>query len=296
MRHTPDKILSFTAKDDRETGLLDFLFGVMPHLSKTTVKALLKHRQVKVGMTVTSQFDYPVNPGDTVAVNTTREWPSLKGARLKIVYEDNDIIVVDKGYGLLSVGTDSMKEGTAYSMLRDYVKKSNPRNKIFIVHRLDQHTSGLMVFARTEEAKNALQHNWNNMVLERKYVALVEGRPEQTSGEQRSYLQENDQHIVYSSAKPSENGKLAVTRWRVLRSRQGYSMLEVTLDTGRKNQIRVHMKDMGHPIAGDKKYGAKTSPIHRMALHAATLRFVHPVTRKDMNFKSPLPPQFSKLV
>lgn len=292
----PDSIISFTARENDPRGLLDFLLAAMPDRSKTTVKSFLRNHQVKVNTTVTSQFDFGVNAGDTVSINLTKEWPTLKNPRLKIFYEDDDVIVVYKGYGLLSVGTDKKKDGTAYSILREYLKKVHPKQKIFIVHRLDQHTSGLMVFAKTPEAKDTLQHNWNNMVLERRYLAVVEGVPEQKEGIERSYLAENSQHIMYSTKEPQEGSQLAVTRWRALKSRGGYTLMEVSLDTGRKNQIRVHMKDLGHPIAGDRKYGARTSPIHRLALHAATLRFVHPVTRKDMNFSTPAPAEFNKIV
>lgn len=194
-----------------------------------------------------------------------------------------------------SMGNDKIKDGTAYSILRDYLKRKDPRNKLFIVHRLDQATSGLMMFAKNVQAKETMQHNWNNMVLERQYVAVIEGALEPSDGEIRSYLAENSAHEVYSTGNPGE-GQLAVTYYHTVRSRKPYSMVELSLATGRKNQIRVHMKDAGHPIVGDKRYGARTSPLHRLCLHARTLRFVHPITRRDMKFISPLPAGFSKLV
>lgn len=289
----PDIILNFSPS--QETTLLEFLFTAMPDRKRTTVKDFLKHRQVMVNGIVTTRFDQPLRPADRIAVNTSREFQTLRNPRLSIVYEDDDIIVVNKGYGLLSVGTDKIKTGTAYSILRDYLKRVDPRNKLFIIHRLDQHTSGLMMFAKNIKAKEAMQHNWNNMVLERRYVCVVEGKLEQPEGEVRSYLTENSQHEVYSTTDPNA-GQLAVTRYRTLRSANGYSLVEVQLETGRKNQIRVHMKDLGHPIAGDRKYGAHTSPIHRLALHAMTLRFAHPESRADMNFSTPLPPAFAKMV
>lgn len=193
------------------------------------------------------------------------------------------------------MGTDRKHEGTAYWLLRDYVKRVDPRNKLFIVHRLDQQTSGLMLFAKTVEAKEALQHNWNNMVLERRYAAIVKGRPDPDKGVISSYLAENAAHEVYSTNDPRE-GKKAVTLYEVLKTRGGYSLVELQLETGRKNQIRVHLADLGFPIVGDRRYGSDVSPIHRLALHARTLRFIHPVTRRDMNFTCPLPPGFSKLV
>lgn len=289
----PDVILDFSPTAD--TPLLEFLLAAMSDRKRTTVKDFLKHRQVMVNGNVTTQFDMPLHPGDSVSVNTTREFQTLRNPRLSIVYEDDDIIVVNKGYGLLSVGTDKIKTGTAYSILRDYVKRVDPRNKLFIIHRLDQHTSGLMMFAKNVRAKEAMQHNWNNMVLERRYICVVEGKLEQEEGEIRSYLAENSQHEVYSVDDP-QAGQLAVTRYRTLRSANGYTLVEVQLETGRKNQIRVHMKDLGHPIAGDRKYGARTSPIHRLALHAMSLRFAHPETRRDMNFATPVPAPFAKMV
>ncbi|MDO4319343.1 MAG: RluA family pseudouridine synthase [Bacteroidales bacterium] len=289
----PDVILDF--KVTEPAGLLDFLLASMPDRKRTTVKDYLKHNQVMVGSTVTRQWDQPLTPGQTVRVNTSREFQIFRNPRLRIVYEDDDIIVVNKGYGLLSMGTDRKSEGTAYWLLRDYVKRLDPRNKIFIVHRLDQQTSGLMMFARTVEAKEAMQHNWNNMVLERTYVAVVEGHIDPPEGTVESYLAENSAHEVYSTDNPAE-GQFAVTRYRTVKARGKYSMVELQLETGRKNQIRVHMKDLGHPIVGDRRYGAKVSPIHRLALHARTLRFVHPVTRRDMNFTSEIPAGFARLV
>lgn len=289
-----DNISELTNTSDQPIPLLEFLRSNLPQQSRTAVKALLKYDQIQLEGTVTNQFDTPVAPGQTISINFSRPWQTLSNPRLRIVYEDDDIIVVNKGYGLLSVGTDNKKEGTAYSILRDYLKRLNPANKLFIVHRLDRHTSGLMLFAKNIKAKEAMQHNWNNMVLDRRYAAIVEGCPEPAEGVHRSRLLENAQHLMYSTDDPK--GLEAVTRYKVLKSRNGYSLVDVSLDTGRKNQIRVHMHDMGTPIAGDRRYGAKTSPMHRLALHARTLRFVHPMTHKDMNFSIPLPASFNSLV
>lgn len=289
----PDRIETYPVTEPAT--LMDFLIAAMPDRKRTTIKELLKHNQVAVNSVPVTQFNHELQPGDIVKVNLTREFRVFYNRRLKIVYEDDDIIVVNKGYGLLSIGNDKVKDGTAYSILKEYVKWGNPANKIFIVHRLDRDTSGLMVFAKNEEAKNSLQHNWNNMVLDRKYVAVVEGAPEPASGTYRSYLAENSQHEVYSTEN-QEEGKLAVTRYSTLAAGNGFALMEVELDTGRKNQIRVHMSDLGHPISGDRRYGAGTSPIHRLALHAQTLRFVHPVTRKEMKFTTPIPAGFLSMV
>lgn len=289
----PDVIETYTPQEPAE--LLKFLIDAMPQRKRTNIKELLGHNQVMVNGSVTTLFNHQLEPGDEVRINLTREFPVFYHRRIKLVYEDDDILVINKGYGLLSMATDKVKEGTAYSILREYLKWKDPRNKIFIVHRLDRDTSGLMMFAKSPYAKERMQHNWNNMVIERKYLAVVEGKVEEDEGTIRSYLAENAQHEVYSTDNPRQ-GQLAVTRWRKLRSRKGYTLMEVSLDTGRKNQIRVHMKDLGHPIAGDRRYGAKSSPIHRLALHAQTLRFVHPVTGKDMNFSTPVPEAFDSMV
>ena len=278
-----DRIIHYQV--EKECRLLDFLLEKMTDRKRTAVKQLLQHRQIAVNMTPTTQFDVQLQPGDKVSVNLSRAFVTFSHRRVKLVYEDEDILVIEKGYGLLSVGTGKANEETAYDILKKYLKEKDPGNKIFVVHRLDRDTSGLMMFAKNERAKEAMQYNWNNMVLNRKYIALVEGIPEEKSGVIRSYLKENSAFEVYSSD-TSEEGQLAVTRFKVLKERGGYAIMELELDTGRKNQIRVHMKDMGNPIAGDRKYGAKSNPHHRLALHAATLRFIHPVTRKEMKFES----------
>lgn len=288
----PDNILSY--RPSAPTTLLPFLLETMADRKRTTVKDFLQHHQVRVNGTVITRFDHPLEPTDNVEVNTTREFQVFSNPRLRIVYEDDDILVVDKGYGLLSVGTDKIRQGTAYSLLKDYLKRKDPRNKIFIVHRLDRDTSGLMMFAKNVQAKEAMQHNWNNMVLSRRYIAVVEGTLEPPQGQIRSYLTENAEHEVYSTPDP-EQGQLAVTNYTTLSHANGYSLVALDLATGRKNQIRVHMKEAGHPIVGDRRYGAATSPLHRLALHAETLRFVHPITRRDMNFTSPAPAGFRKL-
>ena len=288
----PDVIKHFSIQAPAE--LLPFVTENLPEIKRTRLKQMLAHNQIAVNGTPVRQFNHPVQPGDTVSVNFTREFQVFYNRRLKIVYEDDDILVVNKGYGLLSMGNDKVKDGTAYSILKDYLKRKDPRNKIFIIHRLDRDTSGLMMCAKNEKAKEAMQHNWNNMVLNRKYVTVVEGDVEEPQGVVRSYLGETSQFEVFSTDDPSQ-GKLAVTRWTRLKEGSEYSLLEVELDTGRKNQIRVHMKDIGHPISGDRKYGAEASPIHRLALHARTLRFIHPVTRREMLFETPVPSSFIRL-
>lgn len=277
--------------------MLDFLSARFPDRKRTGLKQMLAHHQVKVGGNIVTQATRPLVAGEEVLVNLNREFREFYHRRLRIVHEDEHVIVVYKGYGLLSMADDSARTAeTAYSILRDYLKNEHPGNKLFIVHRLDRDTSGLMLFAKTIEAKEALQHNWNNMVLERKYLCIVEGVPEPAEGTVRSYLSENSRHEVYSMPDDSQGGKLAVTRYRTLGTRGGFSLVECELDTGRKNQIRVHMKQLGTPISGDRRYGGSPSPIHRMALHAQSLKFVHPITRRQMSFSTPVPDSFHRLV
>lgn len=290
----PDNIRTWHVDAD-STSLLEFAEKILSDHKPAKVKSMMRHHQFAVNGMPTSQFDFTLQRGDEFAVNFDQSFRVFKHPRIQLVYEDSDILVINKGYGVLSMGTDNVKTGTAYSVMREYVKYHNPRAQVFIVHRLDRDTSGLMMLAKTQEAKDAMQHNWNNMVINRKYVAVVEGNVEQEEGVVRSYLAETSQFEVYSTNDP-EKGQLAVTRYKRLATGNGYSLMELELDTGRKNQIRVHMKDLGHPIVGDRKYGAKSSPIHRLALHAQTLRFVHPITRKEMNFFTPIPARFRSLV
>ena len=293
-----DRILTWTNNTEDEIPLLQFVNAQAKDSSRTDAKSWLKHGQIMLNGEVTTAFDSPVLPGDIVKVNISRPFVRLKHPRLKLLYEDDDIIVVEKGYGLLSVGIPNpskKKIESAYDILRDYLKRKDPRNKLFVVHRLDRDTSGVMMFAKNEEAQETLRHNWNNFILERLYVALLEGFVKEEEGVIKSRLTENSQYKVYSTEN-DEEGKLAVTRYKVIGRGHGLSLVEFTLDTGRKNQIRVHASEMGHPISGDRKYGATQNRIGRLSLHARTLRFAHPVTRKDMYFESPVPYSFYKAI
>ncbi len=292
-----DRIIARRNVSSEPIGLMQFVSDNVDGAPRNDIKKWLKFGHLMINGVVTKQFDAPVEPGQWVELNLTRPFVVFKNPRMQLIYEDDDVIVVNKGYGLLSVGTGSQKkEETAYNILKEYVKDVDSRQKIFVVHRLDRATSGLMMFAKSPEAQEAMQHNWNNMVLERKYVAVLEGNVEQDEGVIRSYLGETSQYEVYSTQEAAEGLKLATTRYKVLSRGYGYSLVEFSLDTGRKNQIRVHAKEIGHPIVGDRKYGAKASPINRLALHARTLRFAHPITRRDMHFETPIPTKFLKMV
>jgi 23S rRNA pseudouridine1911/1915/1917 synthase len=210
---------------------------------------------------------------------------------LNILHEDDDIIVVEKEAGLLSIASPKEKELTAYRQLMEHVRRGNPRNRIFVVHRIDRDTSGVIMFAKSKKAQQLLQHSWQVSVLERTYIALVEGAVKKTKDTITSSLKESKTLMMYSSQKPND-GKKAVTHYKVIQSNRNFSLLKVNLETGRKNQIRVHMQDIGHPIVGDKKYGSKINPINRLGLHAQVLTFQHPTTDQALRFETKIPEKF----
>ncbi len=275
--------------------LLPFLKATLTDKSHTTIKSYLQHRQVAINGMPTTQFNTPLHKGDNVTINFTIGYRTFKHRRLRIIFEDEYLIAIDKGYGLLSMATKNEKTETAYRIMSDYVKTNDPEGHIFIVHRLDRDTSGVMLFAKRQRIQEILQRNWNEAVMERKYMAVVEGELSPASGEYRSYLKENAAMQVYSTPNPEE-GQLAVTQYNTVASNGRFSLVEVQLKTGRKNQIRVHMHDMGHPIIGDKKYGSKCNPIGRVALHAASLQFKHPITGQRLHFESLPPEKFNYIV
>ena len=280
---------SFEIKED--CTLMPFLLQAMQDKSRNSVKSLLAHKLVQVNNRLTTQFDTPLKPGDTVTVGMNKSAAPFHHSMLNIVYEDNDLIVVEKASGLLSMGTERDKTKTAYHILNDYVKSKNPRNHVLILHRLDKETSGIMMFAKNLKTQEILQKNGNEMILERKYVAILEGCPREERGQVKSYITENKAFVVHSA----RDGKLAITNYTVLKSNRQYSLVELNLETGRKNQIRVHMQELGNPVAGDKKYGATKDPIRRLALHAFKLHFTHPITGKEMKFETPIPSKFTSL-
>ncbi len=214
---------------------------------------------------------------------------------ISILYEDNDILVAVKPYGLLTMGTDRDKSRTLYALLTDYVRKGYSRSskRIFIVHRLDRDTSGILIFAKNMEAKLRLQGGWEQ--TEKKYIAVVHGRCKQKERTITTYLAENKAQLVYSTTDTAK-GKLSHTAYKVLRDTKDFSLLEVTLLTGRKHQIRVHLAEIGHPVVGDKKYGKTQDTYKRLALHAKSISFIHPVSGKRLTFETALPEYFNKLV
>jgi 23S rRNA pseudouridine1911/1915/1917 synthase len=279
----------YTVKESTE--LLVFLLNTLSNLGRNSVKSLLSHGQVLVNDQAVTKYNYLLQPGQTVSIRKvkTANTPHMTG--IIILHEDEDIIVIEKESGLLSVSSSEENELTAYRQLMEHVRRENPKNRIFVVHRLDRDTSGVMMFAKSKDVQQTMQNSWKDLVQERLYIALVEGFVKKTEGTITSWLKETKTFKTYSSPR-SNDGKLAVTHYKVVKSNQNFSLLKVNLDTGRKNQIRVHMQDIGHPIVGDKKYGSKMKPIGRLGLHAQVLSFVHPTTGLLLRFETKIPKLF----
>jgi len=282
--------MSTSLRVEQPAELLAFLFASCPEVKKTKVRQWLKHGAVRVNGQPVTRYNHPLQPGDAVSIHGKSETRTagLLPPGLKIVFEDETLIVIDKPADLLSMASDTEREKTAYAYLTHYVRGGNPRNRrrIWIVHRLDRETSGLMVFAKTEAAKQSLQADWAK--AEKRYLAVVEGDLPADHGVLKSHLDESRSFKVHSAA-PSEETRLAVTHYRVVRQMATLSLLEVTTETGRRHQIRVQLADIKCPIVGDLKYGARTNPAGRLGLHACALQFNHPVTGERMRFESPLP-------
>lgn len=265
--------------------------------SRTKVKQLLKYRAVQVNDLPAVRLDQPLAPGDLVTITSEKEgtsaYPPCPG--IPILYEDEDILVIDKPPGLLTIASETEKKKTAYFKLTACLgERPGSKERVFIVHRLDQGTSGLLVFAKNETAKHALQDSWQE--ARKRYRAIVEGVPRKSADTISSYLCESAIHRVYSMKTDTGEGKYAETRYEVVATGNDYALLEITLVTGRKNQIRVHLADIGNPVAGDKKYGAKTDPIKRLALQSCFLAFNHPVSGQPMEFTLDMPAKFRALL
>lgn len=283
----------YTVREPAE--LMQFLAAKMPDASRNKLKSLLFKRVVYVDNVIVTQYNFLLQPGMKVKISKDKGRKEFHNKLLKIVYEDPYLIVVEKSEGLLSVNTDRQKERTAYHILTEYVQRSNKRNRIYIVHRLDRDTSGLMMFAKDEKTQHTLRDHWHQIVTDRRYVAVVDGTVEKDQDTLVSWL--TDRTLYVSSSPYDDGGARSVTHYRTIKRANGYSLLELNLETGRKNQIRVHMQDIGHPIVGDGRYGNEDTPnpIGRLALHAFKLCFYHPITHELMQFETPYPPLFKNL-
>ncbi|WP_068498979.1 RluA family pseudouridine synthase [Paenibacillus kribbensis] len=274
--------------------LLSFLVEHVTGMGRNSIKSALARGQVSVDGAARTVHNFPLEQGQTVTLSKEKIAPEVPLAGLRILHEDEAIIVIHKDAGLLSVASSQEKEVTAYRQLTAHVRREHPYNRIFVLHRLDRDTSGVMMFAKSEAVQQQMQQAWKEVVYERTYIALVEGQIKKTEGTISSWLKESKTLKMYSSPYPND-GQHAVTHYKLLQANRHFSLLEVRLETGRKNQIRVHMEDIGHPIVGDKKYGSKSKSIGRLGLHARVLSFIHPVTGILLRFESDTPKTFLNL-
>ena len=274
--------------------LIAFIMEKMHGVSRNRAKALISNRVVLVNNAITTHPLAELKPGDVVQLDRSKHKKSFHCKDLDIVFEDPYLLVIDKHPGLLSMSNNSRQQ-TVQTVLNRYLEKGGGRNTSHLVHRLDRDTSGLMVYAKDVQTQQSLINGWQQLVTDRRYLALVDGEPGQSRGRIQSWLTEDKKFVTHSS--PVDNGgKYAVTHYDVLASLNGYSLVECELETGRKNQIRVHMADLGHPVVGDRKYGSDEDPMRRLGLHAYMLCFTHPVTGKHLRFETPVPYCFEKLL
>ena len=275
---------------DSKINLVDAIFNVKKDLSKKSIKNFIKNKMVMVNGNVITNSSFLLDKEDLVEI--CYEKRVIPKYDLDILYEDDYLIVINKPCGLLSISNDKEKDITAYRMVSDYVKSNNKKGFIFVVHRLDQDTSGILMFCKNEKIRDRLQENWNSVVKKRGYIALVDGKIN-GNGTIRSFLMEDKRQFVYSSK--NGIGKEAITHYSVIKNNNNYSMIQVFIDTGRRNQIRVHLSEHGFPIVGDKKYRCKTNPIKRLCLHANILEFIHPISKKIISIKCDIPNNFKQL-
>lgn len=305
MRHKQDTIL----RVEQDCLLMDFLQAKMGGMAKASIKQLLSQRRVTVNNAIQTRHDTPIRRGEIVVIASGRGNVELRHPKLRVVYEDDALIVVEKKNGLLTVPVKAdSKETTVFSILKEYVRKQSHRNTVHVVHRLDRETSGLLIFAKSPELQEYMRTYWRQLVTKRSYVALVEGKLEKNEGKITSWLTEDSRTALVSSSPVDNGGQLAITNYKVLKEsalqtdeadlKTEYSLVELNLETGRTNQIRVHMASMGHPVVGDRKYGNgnESSPIDRLCLHARVLEFIHPMTEKKVRFEAPTPKEFTRVV
>lgn len=279
-------------KVDKECELLSFLLEKLNGQSRNSIKSLLTHRRVSIDGAPVTQFNFKLYKGDVVIISKTSIHKKTR-SNLPIIYEDDELIAINKPSGLLSIASDKEKGSTAYRMLMDYVQQKDKHNRIFVVHRLDEDTSGVLVVAKNPHIQKLLQDNWNQIVKKRGYFAICDGIFKVKEGKVTSYLKKNAQNLMYSVKNPSKDAQLAITNYKVIKEKNNYSLLDINIETGRKNQIRVHMGDLGHNVIGDDKYGEPTNPLKRLGLHAYELTFIHPISKKKVTFKAPIPKEFT---
>jgi len=278
----------------KDTELLKFLLEIIKDKSRNKIKAMLSHKQFTVGKEIITQYNHELKKGDEVTINWDGAFKKEKYEGVKIIFEDDDIIVIDKKSGLLSIGSAKEKRQTAYRVITHHIQQVNPVARLFVVHRLDREASGLMVFAKNKQAQVDLKGSWEHTFQKNLYLAVTEGTIEEDTLSISSYLNESKALIVYSGNNPKV-GKKAITNYNVIKKNEFFTLLEATQETERKNQLRVHLKSIGHPIIGDKKYEAKQNPINRTAIHLRKINFIHPATNEKMEFETKVPDDFLRI-
>lgn len=276
-----------------ESKLLEWLMQNLQSSSRSRIKATLKGRGILINGKTCTQHDRTLHPGDLIQVSKSKKTGELKSKYLRIVYEDRYIVVVEKSIGILSMAAGH-KSLNVKSLLDQYFRENRQNCTAHVVHRLDRDTSGLMLYAKNKQTAMAFEADWHNIVYDRRYVAVLSGVVEQTEGTIANWLKDNNAYFTYSS--PEDNGgKYAVSHYQVLERSAYHSLVMFRLETGRKNQIRVHSADMGHPVCGDIKYGNGDDPCNRLCLHAFVLCFRHPITNENFEFETEIPKKFLKL-
>ncbi|MDY2727427.1 MAG: RluA family pseudouridine synthase [Candidatus Onthovivens sp.] len=276
-----------------ESLLLDYLINEL-HYSRNNAKNLLSHHLISIDGAPISQFDFKIFPGDTLIISK-KPIKAKKRKDLPIIFENDEFIVINKPAGLLSIASDKEKSATAYRMVTDYVQQKDKHNRVFVVHRLDKETSGILMFAKNEKIRDILQEKWNDIVKSRGYYAVVEGIMEKSEDHIVNYLRMNKENLMYVTPF-SKNSQKCITDYKVLKTNKKYSLLDVHIYTGRKNQIRVTLGSLGHYVLGDDKYGEPENPINRLCLHAYQLKFEHPISKKIYSFEAVLPKEMADLV
>lgn len=278
----------------REAELLDYLITDLGY-SRNNAKALLSHHVISIGGAPVSQYNFKVYKGDNLIISKN----PIKKAEVKkppIIYEDEYILAINKPYGMLSVASDKEKSYTAYKQVMDYVQARNKKERIFVVHRIDKETSGVLIFAKTEEVRAALQDNWNEIVTKRGYYAVVEGKMKKEQDHIINYLRMNALNLMYTTSSKDKKAQRCITDYKVIKVNDKYSLLDVNISTGRKNQIRVTLGSLGNFVLGDDKYGEPENPIGRLCLHAYELSFTNPLNQKTYDLKTKMPDEFLKLL
>lgn len=290
-QYAASKYMEYTVREHIQ--LLDFIMKALNGISRNKAKDILSGNGITVDKKHVTRHDFELNPGMVVRISKHKKTTDLKSKYVKIVYEDKDLVVIEKSIGILSMAA-AAQQFSVKTVLDEYFQRRHFKCTAHVVHRLDRDTSGLMMYAKNIEVQRILEEHWQEIVTDRRYVAVVCGKMEKEGGTIASWLKDNKAYVTYSS--PTDNGgKYAVTHYHTLDARERQSLVELKLETGRKNQIRVHMQDIGHPVVGDTKYGNGYDPIGRLGLHAYRLNFYHPITGERMEFETPFPTLFEKL-